>query len=186
MLNRALIACAIGALLVGCGGPDLRVAVPRAAVVERVPIAARSVEVREVSLPGYAASDDIFVDDGAGLIVSEADVLWADEPVRSVTLEIVRYLSQITGARVASEPWPFQSEAQLTVEIRIEQMLASADGTFRLAGHYFVGSPYGRERAQLFDLSVPLGAGAGPPAIAAARGQAVRALAVDIARRGLR
>ena len=65
-------------------------------------------------------------------------------------------------------------------------MLAQESGVFRLAGQYFVSSETGRARAQLFDLSVPVPLEAGATAIAAARAQAVRDLAVAIARDGLR
>lgn len=168
------------------GAPDQRIAVPKAGVGATQNIAYRSVALREVSLPSYAASEEIYVADETGLLNSTEGLLWADDPSRAVTLELTRYLSQITRARVASEPWPFAGYPEAEVELRIEDMLAHADGTFRLSGQYFVSSETGRDRARLFDLTVPIEGDATAADIAAARGQAVRDLAVAIARDGLR
>lgn len=175
------------AALAACGGPpDQRLAVPKAAVEVKHPIRYATVSVREVSLPSYAALEQIYVADETGLLTSREGVIWADDPVRAVTLEISRYLSNITGAQVAGEPWPFNEPAQATLEVRIEDMLARSDGTFKLAGQYFISSEGGRGRTRLFDLNVPIAGEARVAAIASARSEAVRDLALEIARSGLR
>ena len=56
---------------------------------------------------------------------------------------LTRHLNRITSARVASEPWPFLDNAAAEVEVRIEDMLARADGTFVLSGQYFVTAETG-------------------------------------------
>ncbi|WP_113911767.1 PqiC family protein [Roseovarius dicentrarchi] len=174
-------------LLAACGGtPDARVAVPRADVVQKQRIAYGTVALRAVSLPTYAAAEDIYIAGLDGVISPGAGLLWADEPGRAITLELTRYLAQITGARVASEPWPFLDRAQVEVELRIEEMLAHADGTFRLSGQYFVAPESGRDRANLFSLVTPIGGAFTAQDIAAARGAAMRQLAGEIAARGLR
>ena len=174
--------------LAACGEDPLRYATPPAATQARQPIAYSRVGIREVSLPTYAALEEITVVQPDGALSSTPDSLWADDPAREVTLSVTRTLSQATGATVAAEPWPFRDVPDATVDIRIERMLAEADGRFRLAGQYYVapeafGSP---ERSRLFDLSVPYVAGGGYSAIAAARAQAITDLALLIAREGLR
>jgi uncharacterized lipoprotein YmbA len=166
--------------------PEQRLTVPRAPVETKQRIAFATVALREVSLPGYAAGEDIYISDALGVLRTQPGLFWADDPARAITLELSRHLAQITGARVAAEPWPFGGFPEAQVEVRVEEMLAQEGGLFRLAGQYFVSSETGRARAQLFDLSVPVPLESGATAIAAARGQAVRDLAIAIARDGLR
>lgn len=172
--------------------PEQRVAVPPAPVETKQRIAFGSVLLREVSLPSYAAGEEIFVADEVGLLNTRRGLLWADDPSRAITLELARHLGRVTGARVVSEPWPFDTPAEAQVELRVEEMLARQAGSFRLAGQYFVTSESGRARARLFEIEVPMAtptepeAGPDGTALAQARGQAVRELAVEIARNGLR
>lgn len=175
------------ATLAACtSAPEQRLTVPRAPVEAKQRIAFGTVSLREVSLPGYAAGEDVYLSDAAGVLRTQPGLFWADDPSRAITLELSRHLAQITGARIAPEPWPFGGFPEAQVEVRVEEMLAQESGVFRLAGQYFVSSETGRARAQLFDLSVPVPLEAGATAIAAARGQAVRDLAIAIARDGLR
>ncbi len=174
-------------LLAGCGGEVLRYPVPDAPAPARQSIAYRSVEVREVSLPLYAASEEIAVQGEGGAITTDSDLLWADNPSRAITLELARHLTQISGARVAPEPWPFGGYPQAVLDVRVEELLALSSGALRLKGQYFV-APDASDggRAGLFDVSAPVPAPGGAAAIAAARAQAVRDLAALIAREGLR
>lgn len=188
MPTKLITACLAFGLLAGCGSDAMRYPVPPApAPAERVGIAYRSVEVLQVSLPTYAASEEIFVRGADGALTSSADLLWADDPSRAVTLELTRHLSQITGAQVAPEPWPFLDRAAARVDVRVEDMYAAADGRFILTGQYFAAAEAGgRDRSALFSLSAPVAGEGGTAAIAAARGQVVRDLAAEIARKGLR
>ena len=99
-----------------------------------------------------------------------------------------RALGLITGARVASSPWPFDRSPDARLEVRIEEFLPLETGTFRLSGQYFVGAFDGSERARArsFAIAVPFDPAGGVPAIAAARGAATVQLAETIARDGLR
>lgn len=181
----ALLAATV--LLAACGGtPDARIAVPRGDAGQTQRIAYDSVALREVSLPTYAASEEIHIAGADGVIKPGDGLLWADEPSRAITLELTRYLAQITGARVASEPWPFLDRASAEVELRIEEMVAHADGTFHLSGQYFVAPENGRDRARIFALVVPIGGVFSAQDIAAARGAAMQQLAREIAANGLR
>ncbi|TCO70821.1 PqiC family protein [Rhodovulum euryhalinum] len=185
---RLFPAALLAALLAGCSGSPALYTVPEAPVAgPRLPSAYRTVALREVALPAYAASGEIHFRGLDGALTSSPDVLWADDPTRAITGDLARYLGQMTGATVAAEPWPFFDRAQATLELRVSDMLAEADGRFRLAGQYFVAPEHGgRGRSGSFALAIPIASGAGPAAIAAARGQAVRDLATLIAREGLR
>lgn len=175
-------------LLAACGGTIERYAVPPATTEAALPrVASRyaTVEVREVSLPTYAASEEIASRDAAGAITGNKSLLWADAPARAMTLELARVLGLMTRVQVAAEPWPFLDRASAQIDVRVEEMVADADGSFRLAGQYYVAPDSGvGGRSGLFNLSAPI-TGEGAGAIAAARGAVVRDLAEQIARQGL-
>ena len=186
-MKSAAFALGLAVLLTACGGTAERFTVRAPAAPERIGIAFGSVEVRDVSLPTYAAADEIHVQDATGRLTSSADVLWADAPERAVALELSRNLMQITGRRIASEPWPFQGFADARLELRFSDLVATTDGRFRASGQYFVAPETGgRDRSGLFDLAVPFDPEGGPAAIAAARGQLILQLAQLIAVEGLR
>lgn len=185
-MRNILIAAAL--VLAGCSStPDIRVATPETAAPERVRVSYGSVVVREVSLPTHAAGEEIALAGPAGEI-GAAGALWADDPVRAVTLDLTRALSQITGARVAPDPWPFQSYPDAAVDVRLTYLLPEADGTYRARGMAFVAPAEGagRDRAVAVDLSAPFDPAGGALAIAAARGALIAQLADLIARKGMR
>lgn len=184
------------ALLLTCGAlaaciqtsEPLRYPVPVVQAQEKVRISYGLVEVREVSLPDYAQLAEMAVENSTGGIRTVKKNLWADNPVRSVTLELSRNLGLITGATVASEPWPFESIPGVRVEVRIEEMLSNRQDQFVLSGLYYVSSTdgSGRSRSRVFNLTEQMAPGAGPTEIAAARGQIIHQLALLIAKDGLR
>lgn len=177
------------AVLAGCASdPALRFAVPAAPPEETVSISYRSVEIREIALPTYAQLEEIFIETEEGALTSSASLLWADDPSRASTMELTRALAAVTGARVASEPWPFDSFPEVRVEVRVDEFVASRLGVFRLSGQAFVATldAVGRDRAINFAISVPLDPEAGPRQIAVARGASLNQLALQIARDGLR
>jgi uncharacterized lipoprotein YmbA len=185
--SLALAALAALPVLAACASiPEERIAVPRAELTGEQRIAHASVALRNVSLPSYAAGETIFTEGETGRLIEVPGLLWADDPGRAMTLELARHLATITRARVASEPWPFFDTAEAEVEIRVEDILARADGTFRLSGQYFVTADAGPDRARLFDLDVAIPSDSTPEDLAIARARLVRDLARDIARRGLR
>lgn len=185
IFKPALLGIALA--LAACGGtPDLY-PVTSPAISERTRISFRAVEIRDVSLPTYAAADEIAVQDETGKLVTDSGTLWADSPERAVALELAGNLARLSGARVASEPWPFEAFPDARLDVRFESLLAGADGQFRAAGQYFVGVTDGRrERSGLFNLAVPFDPAGGPQAIAQARGRVILDLATHIARNGLR
>ncbi len=189
MLKALTTALAVAALLSGCSslGTTSRYPVPAVAPTEKVKIRFRSVEVRQVSLPEYAELSEMSSQNADGSIQTQSKLLWADDPVRAVTLELARNLGLISGATVASEPWPFETFADARLEVRIEEMLTDQANRFRLSGQYFVAGSNGTvNRSRLFNLAVPIAGEPGPAAMAAARGQIIADLAVLIAKDGLR
>ena len=187
MTNQTLLAFGMATLMAACGGTADLYSVPTPEATERIGIRYQSVEVREVSLPAYAADDAIAVEGAGGVLLTDDAVRWADSPERAVSLELTRHLSQLSGARVASEPWPFETYPEAQVDVRFESLLAGADGVFRGRGQYFVSTEEGTgDHAHLFDLTVGYNPEGGPAAIAAARGQIILDLARDIAASGLR
>lgn len=172
-------------VLAACTTKDVRFASAPIEPTARIASRYATLEVVEVTLPVYAASEEIFTQDATGAI-SALGPLWADEPARAMTLQLARDLAAITGATVAPQPWPFRGFAEARVDVRIEEMLATASGTFRISGQYFVApETSGRDRSGLFSISVPLPAQPSPSRIADARGAAMLSLAEEIARRGL-
>lgn len=185
MLSR-VIAIALVLGLAACGSDPVRFAVPDVTSDERIRVPVRSVEVREVSLPAYARSEEIWREAPDGALFSEADVLWADEPSRGVTQELTRQLTALTGQTVAAEPWPFLDPAQARLEVRIDEMIAGSDGRFRLSGQYYTASDSGnRDRSGVFKLWAPIEGAGSASDIAMARANAVKELARQIAKTGL-
>lgn len=174
--------------LVGCAADTAdRYVVPPLKVEDRIRIGFATVELRDVSLPAYAAADEIAVQDPSGKLTSDASVLWADAPDRAIALELSRNLSQLTRARIAAQPWPFEDLPDARLEVRFETLLAGADGVLRASGQYFLAVAESKpERAGLFELSVPMAPEGGPLAIAQARAQIMLDLSRLLARKALR
>jgi uncharacterized lipoprotein YmbA len=148
----------IFAALAACSAPTDRLALtPVTSSLELRPLIG-SAMVRTVSLPSYAAAEEIAFEQPGGLIASNDDVLWADAPERAVTLVLTRSLSDILNTDVGAEPWPFVGLPDVAIDVRVERMLAGADGVFRLAGQFYVGGDGidFRNSTQSFDISVDM------------------------------
>jgi uncharacterized protein len=184
---RLLFAALSISLLSACAGEEVLVSAPRVEAVERVASRFASVEVMQVSLPSHASDEVVYVEGEDGALVA-SDLLWADDPTRAITLALSRNLTEITGARIAPEPWPFDGFPAARVDVRVERFLTTEGGTLTLSGQYFVADLDGqnRDRARLFSLSAPLGPEATVMSASTARGQLVADLALLIARDGLR
>jgi uncharacterized lipoprotein YmbA len=188
MLTR-LISVLVLLLVAACGGAGpVRYAAPEVPVQARVSIPHRTVAVREVSLPSYATEEIIAVADGKGGIRESADKIWADDPTRAVTLEVTSALGMITGRTVAADPWPFRDDPDAVVDIRLEEFVADERGAFTARGQFYIAhsDENRRDRSQRFRIVERFDPEGGFPAIAAARSRAVNALALRVARDGLR
>ncbi len=154
---KHLIFCAFAGLA-ACSAPLERLAMaPTQSSLELRPLVS-SVMVREVTLPTYAAVEEIAFEGPNGLISSNDDVLWADDPARSITIAIIRDLSDILNTDVGPDPWPFVELPDVAVDVQIGRVLARADGTFQLTGQFFVGGDGidFRNSANAFDISTPM------------------------------
>lgn len=179
-------ALAVLTLLAACSADPVLYPTPPVPAGDRIAVFASSVEVREVTLPLYAEAEEIYLGVPGGGIAELEGARWADDPRRAVTLELAAALGAATGARVAAEPWPYQSLPEASVTVRAAQMLAGPDPVFRLSGQWATGDRDGeRERSGAFHVAVPVDPEGGSAAIAAARAVAVRDLARLIAARGL-
>lgn len=172
-------------LLTACGAEERRVAAPPVVVDERVASRFGSVEVLEVSLPTSAAGEEIMIEDADGALIL-TELLWADDPARAMTLQLTRNLTEITGATIAPEPWPFDGFAAARLDVRVERFVAGPTGAVTLSGQYFVADldGRGRDRARLFSLTTQT-SGLTVSDAARARSALVADLALLIARDGL-
>ncbi len=175
-------------LLAACGGPAQFYPTPAVATDTRISTRYDAVQIAEVSLPSYAASEEIYVQGEDGALSSSGDLLWADLPARAMTLALSRTLAEITGTPAAPEPWPFETLPDARLEIQVEDLLAQADGTLLLSGQYFLASGFGGggDRDGTFRLTRPFDPEGGVQAIALARAQITTDLALLIAREALR
>lgn len=176
---RLTIGFLVFSILGACGAPERLVTTPKVVAQQKIPSRFASIEVADISLPSYAARNEISSTKGELLVVSET--LWADDPTRAMTLSLARHLSEITGARVASEPWPFEGVAAARVEVRVEELIIAAAG-MRMSGQYFVvdQEDRGRDHAHLFTLTTPL-ADNNSASVATGRARMLLGLASSIA-----
>ncbi len=181
MTRHALFLVAL--LLAACGSTDEpRFRIEPAPAPARMRIAAGTIELREVTLPAYAAEPAILAEAADGALYPQGASLWADDPAQGVTSALVTALSARTSATVAAEPWPLTDPAQVRLDVRVAQFFASADGAFEMTGQFAIASPdrVVREFIRSFEIRVPI-RGEGPGALASAQGQAISELATLIA-----
>jgi uncharacterized lipoprotein YmbA len=161
-------------LLAGCSATTERYVLEPSKSDLRLRISAASVMVRSVSLPTYAAAEEIPVQGADGVI---------RDPERAMTLVLARQLNAMTTAVVAPEPWPLDGVPDVAIDIRVEQMLATNTGMLRLSGLYFIGGA-GIEVApnvRTFEIEAPV-RGESFGALATAQSEALRLLAERITR----
>ncbi|WP_435171426.1 PqiC family protein [Falsirhodobacter sp. 1013] len=181
MMKPALSLLLVAALT-ACGTPDAY-QLQIQPVAQRLNTSARTIMVREVSMPDYATDDSMALQDAGGAVQIMSRARWADLQPRAVTLALSRQLNASLSATVAPEPWPLSGLPDAEVDVRVDRILASADGLFHLDGIYYVraegvslGAP-----SRDFAVAVPV-AGTAPEQIAAAQSAAVAQLAAQIAR----
>ncbi len=177
-LSLAVSGCAI----IASGNPTLLRMTDVSSDLTRK-IRAESILLRTVSLPDYAASEDILLETSSGTMDAVPNMAWADLPERSVTLALSRHLGKITGALVGPDPWPMEGLADAMVDIRIEDMFASIDKDYVIRGQYFISGEARKvtARARAFDVVIPF-TGETMSAIPDAKAAAILILAEKLAR----
>jgi uncharacterized lipoprotein YmbA len=129
---------------------------PEAQSKQRLRVA--TIELKDVALPGHASGPDVMMqaEDGTMVVLGEAD--WVDEPVRSYTDLLARELDTRSTATVAAEPWPLFDRAQAEIVVRIDRMLARADGQMELSAQVAVTSSDRviADRIERFVLTTPM------------------------------
>lgn len=157
MLRQTLCALLVG-LTAACSSDINQLALtPEPSDLELRPLVG-SAMVRTVSLPSYAAAEEVPRQKADGLITSSSSVYWADAPDRAVTLVLAQTLSDILNTKVGPEPWPFVGLPDVAIDVRVSRMLAMSSGQFELNGQFFVGGDginYPNS-VQSFAISVPL------------------------------
>lgn len=187
-MNIHIIAIALAAAvpLASCGDTNARfpIVAETGPTVTKTRVAVSTIEVRDVSLPAYAAASEIVVEQDGGALTVVPKAIWADDPVRGVTGALARSLDLRSTASVAAEPWPLADSADVRVEVRIDRMIAKLSGEFELSGQFAVAAPNGaiREAVQRFTVIVPL-ADNTPASVAQATGAAIDGLAGDIVKK---
>lgn len=182
MMAKTFALLTLSLALAACGNAP-RYLIDPPAPQQRLTTQARTIMLRDVSLPEYAAASEIAVQEEGGAVRNARRALWADLPERSLTLALARQLDAALSATVAAEPWPLAGLPDAEIEVRVQQSLAGADTIFRLEGQYYVraeGVSVGPASAP-FAIAVPM-AGTEPQDIAAAQSSAIAQLATIIAR----
>lgn len=183
-MKTLLGASALLLALAACGDNKARFLINTAETPAQTRVAVSTIEVRDVSLPAYASASEIVVEQADGALKPVAKALWADDPVRGVTGALARSLATKSNATVSAEPWPLANSPAVQLEVRVDQMVAGADGNFRLTGQFALSSPQGQLRDSLtrFAVAVPM-ADTSPGAVATATGAAIDGLADEVLRK---
>ncbi|MCV6597870.1 MAG: PqiC family protein [Mangrovicoccus sp.] len=184
-MRAAVIGAFFAALLAGCSGPPVaQYLLDPPSSQQRLRPIVSSVEIRDVSLPRYAAADEIVVQSEDGALRALRKTAWADVPQRGVTLTLAENIGVILQARVAAEPWPFARPPAAEVSVSISQMLVGQDNILRLSGQYAIAPRDSgiSDRSGRFDISEPV-RGEGLQAVADAHGRALVRLSETIAQR---
>ncbi|SIS49344.1 PqiC family protein [Paracoccus saliphilus] len=183
----AMLFLGVVLVLSACSNPEKtgRFLIDPPSVQAQLPNRLGTAELKDVSLPDYAADQEVMWQTEDGAVRSNPDSLWANSPKRGFTLALAREISDVSGATVIGEPWPLAEPPQRVLEVRVEKALAQADGIYRLSGRYFVSDEGsgGTNHARSFDISVPMASNQ-PSAIAQAMSQAISQLAQQIAALG--
>jgi uncharacterized protein len=180
-MQKPLIVLFMAASLFGCGDKKARFEIPAPATSAEVRLRVTSIEVRDVSLPAYASASEIVVEDATGALRPVPKAIWADDPARGVTGALARAMDTASSAKVAAEPWPLNDGPQARVQVRIDQMVAKADGSFYLEGQFAISSGSGAVRDSLtrFAVAVPM-TDLAPASVADATGLALGQLSAQI------
>lgn len=181
---KQLILIGMTAIMAACSSSTARLDMAHMTSDVRLRSAVNTAIIRTVSLPTYAAAEELAIETADGLIISNEEVLWADDPARALTLTLAHNIGDITRAKVGPDPWPFVGLPDVAIDVRITRMIAGADGVFDLEGQFFVGGDGidFNDTTNSFAIKVPYDTPT-PAIIADAQARAILALSERIARK---
>lgn len=170
--------------LAACVSEDRdRFLIEAASSSEKIKTDARTISVTKISLPTYATETGIFTQNETGAIVAIPKADWADDTERAMRLFLVRDLAAISGAEVASDPWPLGGIPEAEVRVDVEQMLVDNKRTMRLSGQFSVRRDIAESRSLIRQFDITTQAASSSPAdVVKAHGVAWQELAQTIAK----
>lgn len=183
-MMKPMIFVGLAALLIACSGSTPRLDMAHISSELRLRAAVSTAIIRTVSLPTYAAAEELSIETDDGLISADNGILWADDPARAVTLALAHQIGDITRAKVGPDPWPFVGLPDVAVDVRVTRMITGVDGMFDFEGQFFVGGDgidY-PSSTNSFAYQMPVTT-ATPAGIAQAQARALLALSEKIARK---
>lgn len=169
--------------LAGCVSAERdRFLIEAASSSEKVQTDARTISVTKISLPTYATETGIFIQNDLGAIVAIPKADWADDTERAMRLFLVRDLASISGAEVASDPWPLGGIPEAEVRIDVEQMFVDRNNTMQLSGQFSIRRDINERRSLIRQFAITTKARSASPAdVVDAHGEAWQKLAKTIA-----
>jgi uncharacterized lipoprotein YmbA len=142
-------------LLAACGQTQYFAPPPSSSDL-RLDVPPDTVMVNLASIPEYAISQEIPIQQPDGSLLTDTDRLWADLPDRALAGSLTRHLNTITDAEVAVEPWPLSGFPEAEVSIFVEDMIVEATGTLRFTGTYAIRREETEGGVENFALVVPV------------------------------
>ncbi|MBV2361591.1 PqiC family protein [Thalassococcus sp. CAU 1522] len=157
-MKRFLLSLGLACGLAACGDGTARYIIDPPKPETQVRLRLASIELKDLVLPAHASGPDVMIQSEDGSIVVLGDADWADEPARAYTDRLARSLDEGSTATVAAEPWPLFDRAQAQLVVRIDRMLARADGQFELSAQVAVTSAdqVVRDRIERYSVTTPL------------------------------
>ena len=181
---RIVMSVFLGLFLAACSAaaPD-RFLVESVSTGQTVKIGSKTISVMSINLPSFANETRIYVQNDRGALVAIPKSDWADDTERAMRLHLVRSLASMTGADVASDPWPLGGIPEAEVRVDVEQMYVDKRGIMRLSGQFSIRRDRAENRNQIRQFEVETKAAARTPAaIVDAHGKAWQQLAYKIAK----
>lgn len=170
-------------LLLGCTGANRdRFLIEPVSSAATIKTGARTISIATVNLPAYAKESGIFVQNAAGSIIAIPKADWADDTERAMRLFLVRSLASLSGAQVASDPWPLGGVPEAEVRIDVEQMLVDNSNTMRLSGQFSIRRDQAESRSRIRQFNIATKAKSnGASDVVASHGEAWQELAKILA-----
>lgn len=167
-----------------CGEATESYLMPNVADVKARSTVVRSIEVTRFDLPSYAEDSQISIRAADGVVRPQSGAFWADAPDRALAEMLSAGLDKALSAQVVSEPWPFNSDPDVKVEVKVRDLIGSEQGMLSFVGQYAISSPAGGSLQVLnrFDYEIPIN-GVSMQAMADALSGAMRLLTNDIAKK---